>query len=61
MYDDVSVEQRTHDLALQATILYFQQNGIQINESTAWDYVMKYRSLLKPIRDCVEEGLTDLR
>lgn len=58
---DVSVEQRTHDLALQATVLYFQQNGIQINESTVWDYVMKYRSLLKPIRDCVEEGRTDLR
>lgn len=61
MYDEISVEQRTHDLALQATILYFQQNGIQINESNAWDYAMKYRSLLSPIRHCIEEGRTDLR
>lgn len=61
MYDSINVEQRTHDLALQATILYFQQNGFQITESNAWDYVMKYRSLLKPIRACIEEGRTDLR
>lgn len=60
MYDEISVEQRTHDLALQATILYFQQEGIEVNESNAWDYAMKYRSLLKPIRRCIEEGRTDL-
>ena len=59
MYDDLSVEQRTHDLALQATILHYQQHGISVNESNIWDFVLTYRSLLKPIRDCVEEGRTD--
>lgn len=31
MFKDVSVEQRTHDLALQATILYYQQHGISVD------------------------------
>lgn len=61
MFKDVSVEQRTHDLALQATILYYQQHDISVDESNAWDFVMKYRSLLKPIRNCVEEARTDLQ
>lgn len=61
MYDDVSVEQRTHDLALQATILYFQQHDISVDESNALDFGMKYRSLLRPIRNCIEEGRTDLQ
>ena len=61
MYDDVNIEQRVHDLAVQATVLYFQQNNISVDESNAWDYVMKYRSLLRPIRKCVEEGRSDLR
>lgn len=61
MFKDVSVEQCTHDLALQATILYYQQHDISVDESNAWDFVMKYRSLLKPIRNCVEEGRTDFQ
>lgn len=60
MYNEISVEQRTHDLAVAATILYYQQNNIKITESNAFDYAMKYRSLLKHIRDSIEEGRTDL-
>lgn len=61
MYDDISIEQRVHDLAVQATILYFQQNNIEINESNAFEYACKYRSLLNPIRCSIKEGRTDLQ
>lgn len=61
MYNDISVEQRTHDLAVAATILYFQQQGISIDETNAFDYAIKYRSLLKQIRNSIEEGKTDLQ
>lgn len=61
MYDDIIIEQRVHDLAVQATISYFQQHNISIDESSAWDYATKYRSLLSPIRRCLEEGRSDLR
>ena len=60
MYNEISIEQRTHDLAVAATILYYQQNNIEITESNAFDYAMKYRSLLKPLRDSIEEGKEDL-
>ena len=61
MYDEISLEQRTHDLAVAATILYYQQQNIEINESNAFEYGMKYRSLLNQIRKSMDEGKSDLR
>lgn len=61
MYDEISLEQRTHDLAVAATILYYQQQNIEINESNAFEYDMKYRSLLNQIRKSMDEGKSDLR
>ena len=54
-------EQRTHDLAVAATVLYYQQQNIEISESNAFEYGMKYRSLLNQIRNSMEEGKSDLR
>lgn len=61
MYDEISLEQRTHDLAIAATVLYYQQQNIEISESNAFEYGMKYRSLLNQIRNSMEEGKSDLR
>lgn len=61
MYNEISIEQRTHDLAVQATILYYQQCGIKIDEDNAFEYGIKYRSLLKQIRNSISEGQTDLK
>lgn len=36
MYKDISVEQRTHDLAVATTILHYQQHGIEITENNAF-------------------------
>ncbi|MDO4553679.1 MAG: hypothetical protein Q4B70_00870 [Lachnospiraceae bacterium] len=60
MYEDLSIEQRTHDLAVAATIAYFQKKDIIIDESNAFEYAMKYRSLLKGIRNSILEARTDL-
>lgn len=59
MYNDISIEQRTHDLAVAATFLYYQQKGISIDENNAFEYGIKYRSLLKQIRHSMEEARTD--
>lgn len=61
MYDDISIEQRAHDLALQATILQYQQKGITIDEKNAFDYAIVYRRILSKVRRSLEEGRTDLR
>lgn len=61
MYDEISLEQRTHDLAVAATVLYYQQQNIEISESNAFEYGMKYRCLLNQIRNSMEEGKSDLR
>lgn len=61
MYSDISAEQRAHDLAVQATILYYQQCGIKIDETNAFEYGCKYRSILKQIRNSIEEGISDLQ
>ena len=61
MYSDISIEQRTHDLAIAATLLYYQQIGIAIDENNAFEYGIKYRSLLKNIRKSIEEGTSDLQ
>lgn len=61
MYDDISVEQRAHDLSVAATILYYQQNNIQITEENAFECGMVYRRLLAEFRKSIEEGRSDLR
>ncbi len=61
MYNEISVEQRSHDLAVAATILYYQQKGVSIDEGNAFEYGIKYRSLLKHIRHSIEEGKTDMQ
>ena len=59
MYSDISIEQRAHDLALQATILQYQQKGIIIDEKNAFEYAIAYRHLLSEVRRSLEEGETD--
>lgn len=61
MFDnEISMEQRVHDLALHATILHYQQNGIDITESNAFEYGIYYRRLLDKIRSSISEGKSDL-
>lgn len=60
MYKDLSVEQRAHDLAVQATILNYQMRGERVTEDNAFEFAIEYRRLLKPIRDSISEGLSDL-
>lgn len=61
MYDDISVEQRAHDLSVAATILYYQQNNIKIKEENAFECGMLYRRFLAEFRKSIEEGQSDLR
>lgn len=60
MYNDIGIEQRAHDLAVQAVILNYQIRGERITEDNAFEFATEYRSLLKPIRNSISEGLTDL-
>ncbi|MEF2693494.1 MAG: hypothetical protein U0O03_01470 [Blautia wexlerae] len=60
MYKDISVEQRTHDLAVQAVIHNYQLRGEKITEINAFEFAVEYRSLLKEIRNSISEGLSDL-
>ncbi|MDE5779163.1 MAG: hypothetical protein K2I10_11745 [Lachnospiraceae bacterium] len=61
MYDEISIEQRAHDLAVQATILNYQLKGQSIDSANASDFVFEYRSLLSHFLGPVEEGASDLR
>lgn len=61
MYNDISVEQRAHDLAVQAAILNYQLKGEMINSNNALDFVCEYRSLFSSFLGSVEEGMSDLR
>ena len=60
MYKDISVEQRTHHLAVQAVIHNYQLLGKEITEGNAFEFAVEYRSLLKQIRNSISEGLSDL-
>lgn len=60
MYDDISVEQRAHDLALIATENHLRLTGEDIDEKNAFEYAIYYRSILRNIRRSIEEGRTDL-
>ena len=60
MYKEISVEQRTHDLAVQAVIHNYQLRGESVTEENAFEFAIEYRRLLKGIRDSVSEGQSDL-
>ncbi len=61
MYSDISIEQRAHDLAVQATILNYQLKGQPIDSNNAFDFVCEYRGLLSCFLAPVKEGASDLR
>lgn len=61
MYNDISAEQRAHDLAVQAAILNYQLKGEMINSNNVLDFVCEYRSLLSSFLGPVKEGMSDLR
>ena len=61
MYNEISIEQRAHDLAVQAAILNYQLKGKPIDSKNAFEFVMEYRSLLTSFLMPLEEGKTDLR
>lgn len=61
MYNEISVEQRAHDLAIQAVIHNYQLKNEPITSDNAMDYVAEYRSLLTSFLGPVEEGKSDLR
>lgn len=46
MYNDIGIEQRAHDLAVQAVILNYQIRGERITEDNAFEFATEYRSLL---------------
>lgn len=61
MYDDIDIEQRAHDLAVQATIHNYQLDGAKITNENAFEFAIMYRSLLKEIRGSIVEGRSDLQ
>lgn len=61
MYDDIAIEQRVHDLAVQATIHNYKLAGVKITERNAFEFAVMYRSLLREIRRSIEEGRSDLQ
>ncbi|MGE9943175.1 hypothetical protein ACQRBH_16630 [Bariatricus sp. SGI.161] len=61
MYSDISIEQRAHDLALQATLLIYQRKNLPLSsESDYFNFGCQYRAALKAIRPSIKEGATDL-
>ena len=61
VYNDISNEQRAHDLAVQATLLIYQRKNLPLSsESDFFEFGCQYRSALKKIRSSIEEGATDL-
>lgn len=61
MYSEISIEQRAHDLAVQAVIMNYQLKGESIDSKNAFDFVSEYRNLLSSFLSPLEEGKTDLR
>ena len=62
MYDDISIEQRAHDLALQATLLIYQRKNLPLSSETDFfEFGCQYRSALRQIRPSIEEGASDLK
>ena len=61
MYSDISVEQRAHDLALQATILIYQRKNLPLSSATDYfEFGCQYRAALRAILPSIKEGATDL-
>lgn len=61
MYDDIAIEQRVHDLAVQATIHNYKLAGTEITAGNAFEFAVMYRNLLREIRRSIEEGRSDLQ
>lgn len=62
MYNDISVEQRAHDLAVQATLLVYQRKNLPLSSETDFfEFGCQYRSALRLIRSSIEEGVSDLK
>lgn len=61
MYNDIAIEQRAHDLAMQAVIMNYHLKGEAINSNNAFDFVLEYRNLLQYFLGPLQEGQTDLR
>ena len=61
MYNEISIEQRAHDLAVQAVIANYRLKGKAISSSNAMDFISEYRSLLISFLNPLKEGETDLR
>ena len=61
MYTDISIEQRSHDLALQITTLIYQRDNLPLEKSADYfEFACTYRSVLKAVRDSISEGCSDL-
>lgn len=61
MYDDISIEQRAHDLAIQATLLIYQRKNLPLSSaSDFFEFGCQYRSVLVHIRKSIAEGVSDL-
>ena len=61
MYDEISIEQRAHDLAVQATLLIYQRENLPLSsETNFYEFGCQYRSALAQIRKSISEGKSDL-
>lgn len=61
MYDEISIEQRAHDLAVQATLLIYQRDNLPLSSETDfYEFGYQYRSALAQIRKSISEGNSDL-
>lgn len=62
MYNDISAEQRAHDLAIQATLLIYQRKNLPLSSETDFfEFACQYRSALKAILPSIKDDSTDLR
>lgn len=61
MCNNISVEQRAHDLAVQATALIYQRENKPLSSPTDFfEFGIQYREALRLIRRSIEEGCSDL-
>ncbi len=64
MYSEISIEQRAHDLAVQATVLYYQQKNIFLDTDDAtcsFEFGTTYRCFLADIRKSITKDIENLR
>lgn len=61
MYNEISDEQRAHDLAVQATLLIYQRNSLPLATATDFfEFGIQYRTALAQIRKSIAEGHSDI-